>query len=599
MYESQFLLKRRPFSATPDPRCFFSNSSIQGVLDEVIVCAEQGHGIAVVTAPAGTGKTTFCERLGLELEERFEIVKLYHASFMTRRALLQTILAELNHSYRRHEEQELRLELIPAIRALGPHREALVLICDEAHDLNEDLLEELRMLSDLAEQGRPLVRLVLVGQPALEETLAQPSLQALNQRIRAHVYLETFDRISAVDYIDYRITWAGGRLNEVFTPDALEIICQASQGVPRCINQLCDHALLLAYVAEQKPVTGGLIREALEDLRRLPLHWHEGISARSSDESVYETDSDAETGPLNKGQYESLEIGADLPDFDREDSALIEAPQLPPASQIAPSTSELEPSISDQFETIEEPACLDSGLQQVQCHHDNPAPSLGDFAPVRADAGITSGDTEEEVVWDRYAAIDGGFPLPERSSSTVVSGSHNVSLSSQTFSADSMGDRDTDAEDQVHEPSEIPHQNPNLAPDKTENRAAFDDSTEPEISESIADDFDSVCSRLDQRIPELHSSCDWDAAFKSSEIGRSAGSVTDGWESIESQLGQAICELRNEVRAGLPTDSSRDIACEQLEQLLGNDTASASATGWTVRPYRNLFSQLRRKQRGL
>jgi general secretion pathway protein A len=267
MYEDQFLLKRRPFAATPDPRCFLASGQIQSALDELVVCVEQGQGVAVVSAPAGTGKTLLCERLRSELESRFQVVLLPHASFLTRRAILQSILADLNHSYRRQDEQELRLELSPAIRALSPKREAMVLILDEAHMLAEDLLEELRILSDLSDHGRPLVRLVLVGQPGIEETLARPSLEALNQRIRAHVCLDSFDRATAVDYIDYRITWAGGRTGEIFTPDALDLIYRASDGVPRCINQLCDHALLLAYVAEQKPVTAATIREALKDLQ--------------------------------------------------------------------------------------------------------------------------------------------------------------------------------------------------------------------------------------------------------------------------------------------------------------------------------------------
>lgn len=281
MYEASFGLKRRPFAATPDATCFLSSGPIQAALDELVVCVEQGQGIAVLTAPAGTGKTLLCERMCCELDRRYETILLRHASFMTRRALLQTILCELNHTYHQPTEQELRLELFPAIRALQPDREALVLICDEAHQLNDSLLEELRILADFAESGKPLVRLVLVGQPPLEEKLAQPGLEALNQRIRAQINLSPFDRAASLDYIDYRLTWAGGRTDEVFTPGALELIAQASDGVPRCINQLADHTLLLAFVAEQRPAGEELVREALTDLRQLPLHWNEPMPSGS------------------------------------------------------------------------------------------------------------------------------------------------------------------------------------------------------------------------------------------------------------------------------------------------------------------------------
>ncbi|WP_010585603.1 ExeA family protein [Schlesneria paludicola] len=297
MYEASFGLKRRPFAATPDASCFLSAGPIQGALDELVVCVEQGQGIAVLTAPAGTGKTLLCERLRSELDERYETVFLRHASFLTRRALLQTVLCELNHAYHHPSEQELRLELFPAIRALQPKREALVLICDEAHQLTDSLLEELRILADFAEHGRPLVRLVLVGQLSLEEKLAQPSMEAINQRIRAHVSVSPFDHAGSLDYIDYRLTWAGGRTEEVFTPEALDLIARASDGIPRCINQLADHSLLLAFVAEQHPAEADLVREALNDLRQLPLHWNEVPQSLGSADHVERIDHSSEFQP--------------------------------------------------------------------------------------------------------------------------------------------------------------------------------------------------------------------------------------------------------------------------------------------------------------
>jgi type II secretory pathway predicted ATPase ExeA len=295
MYEASFELKRRPFAATPDATCFLSAGPIQAALDEIVVCVEQGQGIAVLTAPAGTGKTLLCERLRSELSDRFETIFLRHASFLTRRALLQTLLCELNQPYQHPSEQELRLALFPAIRDLQPRCEALVLICDEAHQLTESLIEELRILADFAEFGKPLVRLVLVGQLSLEEKLTQPSLEAFNQRIRAHVNLPTFDHAASLDYIDYRLTWAGGRTNETFTDAALDMIARASDGIPRCINQLADHTLLLGFVAEQRPAGEELVLEALSDLRQLPLHWNEPSSSRKGVEQVESSDFNGES----------------------------------------------------------------------------------------------------------------------------------------------------------------------------------------------------------------------------------------------------------------------------------------------------------------
>ena len=295
MYEASFELKRRPFGATPDATCFLSAGPIQAALDEILVCVEQGQGIAVLTAPAGTGKTLLCERLLCELSDRFETIFLRHASFLTRRALLQTLLCELNQPYQQPSEQELRLALLPAIRQLQPRCEALVLICDEAHQLTESLIEELRILADFAEFGKPLVRLVLVGQLSLEERLAQASLEAFNQRIRAHVNLPTFDHAGSLDYIDYRLTWAGGLTSETFTDAALNMIARVSDGIPRCINQLADHTLLLGFVAEQRPAGEELVIEALNDLRQLPLHWNESSTSRKGVEHGETADLDDES----------------------------------------------------------------------------------------------------------------------------------------------------------------------------------------------------------------------------------------------------------------------------------------------------------------
>lgn len=655
MYEAFFGLKRRPFAATPDPQCFLSSGTIQAALDEIVVCVEQGQGIAVVSAPAGTGKTLLCERLRSELGERFESILLRHASFLTRRALLQTILCELNHSYRQQDEQELRLELSPAIRALGPQREALVLICDEAHQLSEDLLEELRILSDLADHGRPLVRLVLVGQLGLEETLALSSLEALSQRIRAHVCLETLDRAGSLDYIDYRLTWAGGRTDEIFTPEALELIGRAADGVPRCINQLCDHALLLAYVAEQQPVLAETIREALQDLRQLPLHWNENSLAEPTRREAvpFETQSEFETDITEERSstddalcMESIEIGAALPHETHSQFDIAIEP-------IATTIEVASPIIEQPAEPLDTPQCVESiniDHEDVRENNISETPycwevgratsTIVPLAPASFVPGRSqlSGGFTEELVLDRYAAIDAGLEPPELTKLDTTNSPqvHSAEISGQQTVQDSTviaaAGTSTSTPNEMESTVDV---------ERISNSATGSEPNSPELNDHATDvDFDEVCDRLDELLPQVEEDNSWDSAILRAgittdslmaKVSEEFGSRVSA-DSIEEQLGYDVCRLSDQLRETLDLPHPESSPVEQLRSLLstasedvlkemasvevgevshveiGTMTTTetneaplnrASSEQPTTRPYRNLFSILRRKQQGL
>lgn len=275
MYEAYFGLRKRPFTATPDASCLFAPPAVQSVLDELIVRTVSGEGIGVLTAPSGMGKTLLCRRLVQELAERHTPLFLANANFPTRRALLQAMHYELGRRYSGMEEQELRLELISSLKGFIQAGRPLVLVVDEAHLLNPRLLEELRALASQSEGDQPLLRLILAGQLTLEEKLIDPALTALNQRIVSHVYLEPFMREESGQYIAHRIAWAGGDAERLFEVEAVETIARIAGGVPRCLNQLCDHCLLLACVHEMARVTVEIVAQAHRDLKQLPLLWNE------------------------------------------------------------------------------------------------------------------------------------------------------------------------------------------------------------------------------------------------------------------------------------------------------------------------------------
>lgn len=724
MYESFFGLKRRPFAATPDPQCFLASESIQAALDETVVCIEQGQGIAIVSAPAGTGKTLLCERLRSELGSPFESVLLRHASFLTRRALLQTILCELSHAYRQQDEQELRLELIPAIRALRPQREALVLICDEAHQLSEDLLEELRILSDLAEQGRPLVRLVLVGQLGLEETLASPGLEALNQRIRAHVCLETLDRAGTLDYIDYRLTWAGGRTEEIFSPEALDLVSRAADGVPRCINQLCDHALLLAYVAEQQPVPPAIIREALHDLRQLPLHWNEtstfeparqrSVSTENADADIAAHTSEAANIEFSfedrlardrHSSVESFEIGADLPNsMPKSQPISTSVPQLEVSraheangeDDIQNEVVHAESTLSSQkttacgrdsvcefgyeandevfTEEIDE-ECLDEMAAIEPAVHD----PLAAITILATRFSVQRGFTEE-LVLDRYAAIDAGLepvessvvteaaftastavaPTPIASEFAITVETIHDQAVAQSFVSTQQRSREETTDDiaasqhaMTIEVGAIRDSMDEVQTTVIESVMAEANAIEANLSKPDID-FAAACARLHERLPQVADETAWDSSHlryglvaeysedttreresRERDDHESAASTTD---RLEELLGAEVCELVQELQQTMGLPSRPRSPVEKLRKLLATErvehsttstasreeastetaiavcerpataatasvelnlSASEAAPETSSRPYRNLFSILRRKQQGL
>lgn len=281
MYEGHFHLRRRPFAATPDPICHYLSPTQVPLLQSVARCIDLGQGVAIATGPAGIGKTLLAQVLLAESESRFAGVYLGTGQFPTRRALLQAILYELGQAYGGMTDQELRLELNTALRNLITQRDGLLLVLDEAHLLSDRLLEEVRLLADLSQYGVPLTRVVLVGNPEFEERLTSPALAAFNQRVACHIVLEQFTRAESIEYLNHRIRWAGG-IDSLFDDEALELIANASDGMPRCLNQLADNSLSQAYLNGQTSVTAELVRQSLAELQHLPLRWNASVLQQRS-----------------------------------------------------------------------------------------------------------------------------------------------------------------------------------------------------------------------------------------------------------------------------------------------------------------------------
>ena len=302
MFDRIFDLPRRPFAATPDPACFFAGEAVHAALDELVVCVERGQGIGILTGDPGLGKTLLCQCLIRKLTGRFLPVFLSNSNIANCRSLLQTILCELGEDFSGKDEHELRLSLRQRIQRLPSNQQALVLIVDEAHHFATEVLEEIRLLADIADAGQSLVRVVLSGQMSLEERLTDRAFDALNQRVSAHVTLLPMTLSESRDYVEFRIEWAGGKTESLMSYLAVQLIARASAGVPRCLNQLADHCLLLAVASNKRPVEPETVRMALAELKQLPLQWNDlhelssfaTVDSNAEDAADFEMDTDHE-----------------------------------------------------------------------------------------------------------------------------------------------------------------------------------------------------------------------------------------------------------------------------------------------------------------
>ncbi|MBN2022187.1 MAG: AAA family ATPase [Pirellulales bacterium] len=270
MYETYFGLKRRPFAPGPAPDQYFPGETIEAARKTVTRCIQRAEGAAMVVGPSGTGKTLLCHVLAGQFRSALAVGLLASGRLSSRSALYQSILYHLGRSYRGMEEGELRLALVDFLTTSENRPDGLVLLVDEAHTLPLRILEEIRMLTNLVCSGESRVRVVLVGGPVLEERFASPRLESFTQRLRARCYLASLGREETEKYICSQIAGAGGDARGLFAVDAFAAVFRATDGVPRLVNQVCDHVLLLACSEGISRIDAARIEEAWADLQQLP-----------------------------------------------------------------------------------------------------------------------------------------------------------------------------------------------------------------------------------------------------------------------------------------------------------------------------------------
>ena len=274
MYEGFFDLRSRPFLATPHTARYYPGAIIDAARTSLIRCIERGEGTGLIVGPAGTGKTLLCQLLAEHFADRFSLALLNSGRLATRQALLQAILYALGLPYRGMDEGELRLSLLDHLQPAVQDNEGLLLIVDEAHALPWRLLEEIRLLTNLVRDGQSRVRVILAGSSVLEERFASPKLSSFSQRLAARCYLESLDSRETADYVRAQIAAVAGDPAQLFHEEAYQSIYRATDGIGRLINQVCDHALILASVGGLRRLTSAAIEEAWADLQQLPSPWN-------------------------------------------------------------------------------------------------------------------------------------------------------------------------------------------------------------------------------------------------------------------------------------------------------------------------------------
>ncbi len=386
MYETYFNFAERPFASVPRIDHYYPAAVIDAARNTLTRCIDRGEGVAMIVGPSGTGKSLLCQILAEQFQRTFQVALLASTHLDTRRSLLQAILYELNRPYRGMDEGELRLSLVDYITLSDDCGRGVVLLVDEAHHLPLRLLDEIRALTNLMRDLQPAVRLVLAGSHVLEERFASPKLESFSQRISARCYLEAFQRGETEAYIQTRISACRGRGMEVFPSETCQMVHKATDGVPRLINQVCDHVLLLAYAAGIRRIEPAHVEEAWADLQQLPTPWNEPAAPAN--------DSLIEFGGLDDNPLEMPSIAGKIAAAD--DTALAEAAVMQPT---------LVAEASEDPETFAQLRHIQELLADVRAEF-QPAAAAGPEVELVFETPHPFAETfeEEEVIADRYAA---------------------------------------------------------------------------------------------------------------------------------------------------------------------------------------------------
>lgn len=265
MYLEYYGLKEAPFDLTPNPRFLFFSAKHREAFNHLLYGIRERKGFVQLTGEVGAGKTTLCRALLEQLGDHFATALILNP-VLSADQLMKAISMEFGLDVKGMD----RLDTVAALnqfllRQLEQNKDA-VLIVDEAQDLTNELLEQVRLLSNLETDDRKLLQIVLMGQPELRDRLNDHRLRQLRQRIMVRYHLRPLKRMEVAQYIQHRLQVSGAHGAPYFTWGAIWRIFRYSQGIPRLVNSVCDKCLLAGYVQQRDRIDYRMVGVAVREL---------------------------------------------------------------------------------------------------------------------------------------------------------------------------------------------------------------------------------------------------------------------------------------------------------------------------------------------
>jgi general secretion pathway protein A len=267
MYNAFFGFSESPFNLSPDPAFFYRSEQHEEALANLVYGVQARKGFIVLSGEVGTGKTTMLECLRDYLEAQYIEFAFVFNSRLTVDQFFEMIAYDLDLPCPRTSKTEVLFALNQLLVEQTQEGRTVVLIVDEAHNLEWDVLEEIRLLGNLENRNGKLLQIILAGQPELDRKLDAPNLRQLKQRIVLRCTLDPFTLRDAVEYIESRLERAGMPQQKVFSEELMAEIHVRAQGIPRVINAICDNLLLTAFALESRSCSVEMLDEVCKDMR--------------------------------------------------------------------------------------------------------------------------------------------------------------------------------------------------------------------------------------------------------------------------------------------------------------------------------------------